>query len=133
MLSDGIMATYEVVADPTSRSHEYDSLGIRLVKISSLSLGTSRPKPRGTGGADLGKAARRLLEFSDLDGHSGVMLSGDAPMWLLGEDSTATRWYDCTAKPVYGFASIDHSQHARGCLLSLGEVSLEGVDRATIF
>lgn len=133
MLSDGTMATYEAVADATSRSHEHDSLGIRLVKISSLSLGTSRFKPRGTGAADLGKAARRLLDFTDLDGHSGVMLSGDAPMWLLGEDATATRWYDCTAKPVYGFASINHPQYPRGCLLSLGEVGCDGLAQIRMF
>jgi cleavage and polyadenylation specificity factor subunit 1 len=120
------MAVYEAVRDHGYTAYtDSDSsdrvLGIRWVKVHSQTLGAARPVRARNDDDGLGPASRRLVPFSDLGGHSGLLITGEAPLWLLAEDTASPRLVDCAFKPLYGFTTLAAESGPLSGIFSLGE------------
>ena len=130
-MEDGTLVIYEVVPDSGRTQHRdgiKKSLYIRFLKIHHRSLGVARTRPssRTNGATDsLGPAIRRIIPFADFCGHDGFVITGESPLWVLGEDSSSSRIFDCTVKPLYGFSASSTPNSLRGCLMSVGEVRFQ--------
>lgn len=95
------------------------TLSLRWIKRSSHALGMAKQTRASSTGEGLGPAKRMLLPFDDINGHAGVFITGASPHWLLKEDYSTVRLFECALGPVYGFTTVDDH-----CVISLGEVSL---------
>jgi hypothetical protein len=123
-MEDGTLVVYEAVPDygyAAYREGSNRTIGLRFIKTLYRNLGAAKKRTTNkTNGASesLGPAPRNFLSFEDLGGYSGLLLSGESPLWLIAEDHAALRHFDCTIKPIFGFCSTSGGN----CILSTGEV-----------
>lgn len=134
LLEDGTCVVYECVPDhgrTVYRETGHLILGVRFLKTHYLPIGTpKRSGPKVNGSDALGPAQRRFVPFADVAGRSGLILTGDSPLWLLAEDLAPSRLFECAMKPAYGFSTAFENNGRARCLISVGEVSLVcSVDR----
>lgn len=129
-MEDGSLAIYEAVPDFGYTAYGNTSertLGLRWLKVHSRTLGAAKTRPSNADDDSLGPAERRLIPFADLGGHSGLLISGESPLWLFAEDTAPSRLFESAIKPVYGFTAQSDAQStslAGQCLISTGEEAL---------
>lgn len=96
------------------------SVGIRWVKTHAQTLGAPRA-PKKSDADGLGPASRRLIPFNDFGGRAGLLITGEAPLWLIAEDTSASRIVDCAFRPLYGFVPLIAEKGPLSTIFSLGE------------
>lgn len=115
---------YEAVPDygyAAYREGTNRTLGLRFIKTLYKNLGAVKARTTAkTNGASesLGPAPRRFIPFENFGGYSGLVLSGETPLWLIAEDHAAFRHFDSTVKPIFGFCTTSSGS----CILTTGEV-----------
>lgn len=131
------MAIYEGVRDfgLTAYGESSDAtIGIRWIKVHAQALGAARVPRKKDDNDGLGPPNRHLLPYKDLGGHSGMLMTGEAPLWLLAEDTASSRIVECAFKPIYGFTQIAAEHGPMAGLFSLGEEVYAGnISEESIF
>lgn len=125
-MDDGSLIVYEGVPDfgqTAYRSQRPYTLGLRFNKTYARPLGAPRAKSTlKANGSGIFPPERKLQPLCKLDGRSGLLITGETPLWILAEDYAASRLFDSAIKPIYSLANVK-SDSEKGFLISTGEVS----------
>lgn len=111
LMSNGALAIYEAFPSTTAEhpSSRPRSLGVRFVKSVTRRLPLLMPRRtrKGEGEGDVLPPPRReFVPFLDVQGYSGVCVTGEDPLLLIAPDHGPVRIYDYGEKGLYGFSKI---------------------------
>ena len=108
LLKNGALAVYEAFPSISAAASATRpaTLGVRFVKVLTKRLPNPPPRRRGAAPEDFPPAKRELVPFNDLNGYTGVFVTGEEPAWLVAADHGPAQLYDHGEKGVYSFSPV---------------------------